>query len=95
MTMNLTLLELFAVIGLAILLIMPVLYSIVITILFAKSIGDYKDLEFNYNRLGEKAEKMQAIIDEQRPVKAAHNGKSKAIKCGFAVPEEEKDESGT
>lgn len=85
--MNLTLLELFAVIGLAILLIMPTLYSIVITILFAKSMGDYKDLKFNYNRLGEKAEKMQAIIDERGPVKAAHNSKSKPIKCGFAVPE--------
>ena len=91
--MNLTLLELFAVIGLAILLIMPVLYSIVITILFAKAMGDYKDLEFNYNRLGEKAEKMQAIIDERGPVKASHNSKTKPIKCGFAVPEEEKDES--
>lgn len=91
--MNLTLLELFAVIGLAILLIMPTLYSIVITILFDKAMGDYKDLEFNYNRLGEKAEKMQAIIDERGPVKAAHNSKSKPIKCGFAVPEEEKDES--
>lgn len=91
--MNLTLLELFAVIGLAILLIMPVLYSIVITILFAKAMGDYKDLEFNYNRLGEKAEKMQAIIDERGPVKAAHSSKSKPIKCGFAVPEEESHES--
>lgn len=93
--MNLTLLELFAVIGLAILLIMPVLYSIVITILFAKAMGDYKDLEFNYNRLGEKAEKMQAILDERGPVKAAHSSKTKPIKCGFAVPEEEKDGTGT
>jgi len=91
--MNLTLLELFAVIGLAILLIMPTLYSIVITILFAKAMRDYKDLEFNYNRLGEKAEKMQAIIDERGPARTTHSSKSNSIKCGFAVPEEEKDES--
>lgn len=91
--MELTLGVMFAIIGLAVLIILPTLYSIVITVLFLKANRDYTDLEKSYNKLGETAEKMQSILEAQGK-SSTSVARSKTIKCGFAVPEKEEKDNG-
>ncbi|MBO4485310.1 MAG: hypothetical protein J5738_07980 [Lachnospiraceae bacterium] len=87
--MNLTLMQLFLIITLAVSTIIPTLYSIVITILFVSEKREYMYLAKQYEKLESHADK---FLLERKKAEKEDNDKKTMIKAGFAVTEEAKQE---
>ena len=78
--MNLTLMQLFLILALGVAFVLPILYSIVITVLFVESKRKIALFEKACDSLSNEAKK---LMDE---AKGSKSGKNK-IKAGFALPE--------
>ena len=86
--MNITLTNLILIIVVAVCIIMPVLYSIVVTVLFVHGKREYADLDHQYQRLEDAYDNKVKMI-EQRLQSDAQKGKSQRGPIGFAVTKEE------
>lgn len=81
--MNLTTAQLIIFVLVVSFLVLSVLYSIVITVLFVHKQIEYIRLEKEYNRLGERADKV--ITELKETVKSEKENKK--ITIGFIAPE--------
>ena len=81
--MNLTTAQLVIFVLVVSFLVLSVLYSIVITVLFVHKQIEYIRLEKEYNRLGERADKV--ITELKETVKSEKENKK--ITIGFTAPE--------
>lgn len=73
--------------------VMPLLYSIVVTALYLKEIRHSRQLQHDYNQLEELADRKIKRLEEQnaggsRPRKSGKDD----ITCGFAIPKEDSKE---
>ena len=87
--MSFTLNQLITILCLIVCIMLPVLYSLVITCLYLKSVKDNHRLNKDYDELEELADRKIKHLEEQlnggsRPRKSNKD----EITCGFAIPKE-------
>lgn len=87
--MNLTLMQLFLIITIAVSTIIPTLYSIVMTVLFVNEKREYMYLAKQYEKLQSRMEK---FMPERKTAEKEETDRKAKLKAGFAVTEEAKEE---
>ena len=88
--MSFTLNQLITILCLIVCIVLPLLYSLVVTCLYLKVMKDNKQLQRDYDELEELADRKIKRLEEQnaggsRPRKSGKDD----VTCGFAVPKED------